>query len=127
MPFLVLAVWSRVWLGFYCIVPITNLVVWVFVNPRFFNKPASFDSWGSKAVLGERVYINDRSTMPLQHKQPILILNVLQTIAGLILVYGVWRLNLPHTLYGMALVYMTKMWFLDRMVWLYEDTKNRDL
>lgn len=33
---LVLAIWSRVWLGWWCLVPIAALVVWAVVNPRAF-------------------------------------------------------------------------------------------
>ncbi len=123
LPFLVLAVWSRVWIGWYCVVPISFLVIWIFLNPRLFGKPASFDRWGSRAVLGERFYINQHAAIPVQHKTVIQILNVLQTVSGLLLIYGLWELNKYHTFYGMALVYVSKMWFLDRMVWLYEDTK----
>jgi hypothetical protein len=35
-----------------------------------------------------------------------------------LLVFGVWP-----TLLGMVLVYCGKLWFLDRMVWLWEDTQ----
>lgn len=125
LPFLVLAVWSRAWIGWYCLIPISILVIWIIFNPRLFGKPASFDSWGSRAVLGERFYINEYSAIPVQHKPLILILirSVLQTISGLVLAVGLWELNKYNTLYGMALVYLSKMWFLDRMVWLYEDTR----
>ncbi|PWQ93445.1 DUF6653 family protein [Leucothrix arctica] len=124
LPFIVLAVWSRVWLGWYCLIPIVILVVWVVVNPRLFAKPTSFDNWGAKAVLGERVYITDKDAASLEkHKLPILILNGLQTIGGLILIYGLWDLNIYLTLHGMSFVYLAKMWFLDRMVWLYEDSQ----
>ncbi len=122
LPFIVLAVWSRVWLGWYCIIPTAMLIVWLVINPTLFRKPVSFDSWGARAVLGERIFTKRKERpIPSRHKTPILILTVLQTIGGLILIYGVWRLNIYLTLYGMTFVYLAKMCFLDRMVWLYED------
>jgi len=121
LPFLVLAIWSRIWIGWFCVIPITVLFIWIYINPRLFNKPDSYDSWGSKAVLGERIYTREGSTLSQQQRIPILILNILQTLSGLVLAYGLWKLNIYHTLYGMACVYLSKMWFLDRMVWLFED------
>lgn len=124
LPFIILAIWSRVWIGWYCLVPIVLLVVWIFVNPRLFPKPASFKSWGSRAVLGERVYTNQHAKpIPEHHKLPIKILNGLQTISGCILAYGLWDLHLHLTILGATSIYLSKMWFLDRMVWLYEETK----
>lgn len=126
LPFIVLAVWSRVWISWYCLIPITLLVIWVVINPRLFEKPSSFDSWGSKAVLGERIYMK-RSEFPLpeHHRMPITILTVLQSIGGGILIYGVWSLNVYLTAHGLTFVYLAKMWFLDRMVWLYDESESK--
>jgi len=127
LPFVVLAVWSRVWIGWYCLIPLSVLVFWIFVNPRLFNKPADFSNWGSRAVLGEQIYIERKKEQKLgAHKTPILILTVLQTVGGFILIYGLWRLNINSTVYGMSLVYLSKMWFLDRMVWLHENSQEND-
>ena len=123
LPFIVLAFWSRVWLGWYCLIPIVILLVWIMVNPKLFKKPANFNSWGAKAVLGERLYVKRKEqAIPSGHNTPITILTILQTIGGAVLIYGVWSLNLYLTVYGMTFVYLAKMWFLDRMVWLYEDS-----
>ncbi len=125
LPFIVLAVWSRVWIGWYCLVPLAVLIVWVIINPRLFAKPASYDNWGSKAVLGERIYVNDTGgCKQSRHKIAILVLTILQTVGGLILLYGVWKLDFQITLHGMSFIYLSKMWFLDRMVWLYEDMQE---
>lgn len=123
LPFIILAIWSRVWIGWYCLLPVSLLIIWVVLNPTLFSKPETFNSWGSRAVLGERAYLNN-SSLPDKHKLPIAILNVLQTIGGLLLIYGLWELNLYLTLHGATSVYLAKMWFLDRMVWLYEDVEH---
>ena len=39
-------------------------------------------------------------------------------------IYGVVRLQVWPTIFGIALAYVAKSWFLDRMVWLYEDMKE---
>lgn len=123
LPFIVLSIWSRVWIGWYCIIPISILVLWVWVNPTLFGKPNTYDSWGAKAVLGERVLMNRKDVpIPRGHMKVIVVLNALQFIGGAILIYGVWKLNIYLTIHGLTFVYLSKMWFLDRMVWLYEDS-----
>lgn len=125
LPFLVLSIWSRVWVGWYCLIPIGILIVWIVINPTLFPKPKNFSSWGAKAVLGERRFVNRKEdSIPDGHLTVILILNVLQSLSGIILIYGLWKLDLSFTLHGTVYVYLTKMWFLDRMVWLYESTTS---
>ncbi|WFB37258.1 hypothetical protein P3T73_05725 [Kiritimatiellota bacterium B12222] len=121
LPFIELAIWSRVWIGGYCLIPLFLLVLWLVINPTLFKAPKTFTSWGSKAVLGERMLLN-RSQVPIPpaHQRAITILNLLQTLSTGILAYGLWDLNLHLTLLGTTSLYFSKMWFLDRMVWLYE-------
>lgn len=122
LPFLILAIWSRVWIGAYCLIPIAILIIWIFLNPTLFNKPSSFDNWGSKSVFGERYWSErKKNTVPKHHNTPIFILTVLQTMGGILLMIGLWKLDLILTSIGTITVYMAKMWFLDRMVWIYED------
>jgi hypothetical protein len=125
LPFVVLSIWSRVWIGWYCLIPVSILILWIWINPTLFSKPKDYSSWGAKAVLGERVLMNRKEApIPESHSKVITILNVLQSVSGVILIYGLWRLNIELTLHGIAYVYLTKMWFLDRMVWLYESSTS---
>lgn len=125
LPFIILAIWSRVWIGWLCVIPVVLLVVWVVINSTLFKRPQSFQSWGSKAVLGERIYMR-RGDIPIpkHHLRLISVLNVLLALSGLILAIGLWKLNVYLTLHGMTAIYLSKMWFLDRMVWLYEETER---
>ena len=126
LPFIILSIWSRVWIGWYCVIPISILIFWVWINPTLFGKPNNYNSWGAKAVLGERVFMKRKEVpIPYGHKKIIVILNILQTIGGAILVYGIWSLDFYLTIHGTTFVYLSKMWFLDRMVWLYENSKAK--
>ena len=125
LPLLVLSIWSRIWIGWYCLIPFAILIVWIWLNPTLFSKPKEYSSWGSKAVLGERLFMKrSEAVIPKGHLKFIKILNVLQTLACVVLIYGVWALDLSFTLHGIIYVYLTKMWFLDRMVWLYESSQS---
>lgn len=128
LPFFIAAVWSRVWIGWYSLIPITLLVIWIKINPTLFKKPTHFNHWGSKAVLGEKYWSERKENpVPLHHNTPVLILTILQTIGGIGLIIGLWQLNLSLTIIGAVTTYMAKMWFLDRMVWVYEDMNNKQI
>ena len=124
-PLFALAIWSRVWLGWYCLVPIGAVILWTWLNPRAFGKPKTTKYWSSKAVFGERVWINRKEhPIPKHHSRAIIILNSI-TVSGLpFFIWGLHQLQVWPTLLGIVLVYVGKMWFLDRMVWLYEDMKK---
>ena len=90
-----------------------------------FRRPNSTDNWASKAVLGERVWLN-RTQVPVPTRHQVAP-NLLSGLSGLglsFLIWGLWELNVWPTVIGTVLVYTGKVWFLDRMVWLYEDMKE---
>ena len=125
LPALVVAVWSRVWIGPWAWGMTVLAILWIWVNPRIFRKPVSTDNWASKAVIGERVWINRKQIPVPEHHR--LVPNLLSGISGLgllFLIWGLWRLNIWPTALGAVLIYSSKVWFLDRMVWLYEDMKD---
>lgn len=122
---LVLAVWSRVWIGWWSLVPIGLLVVWTLYNPRAFPPPASTDNWASKAVLGERVWLNRKSvSIPDHHSRWALGLSIASSVALLPTIWGLYALDPWAAFLGAALASLFKVWFVDRMVWLYEDMKD---
>ena len=122
---LALAVWSRDWIGWWSLLPIALVAVWTVVNPTAFPPPRSLDHWASKAVLGERLWTS-RSSVPIptgQRRAP----NVLAAISALgvpVLVWGLVDLNVWMVLTGLAVQTMGKAWFMDRMVWLYDDMQR---
>jgi len=127
LPFLILAIWSRVWIDWYSLIPIILLIIWLKMNPTQFKNPKNLDNWGSKSVLGEK-YWSERKmkSVPKQHNTPVLILTILQAIGGIILIVGLWKLDISLIIIGTIIIYMAKMWFLDRMVWIFENMKNED-
>jgi hypothetical protein len=127
LPALILAIWSRAWLGWWSLVPVALAVLWMWMNPRIFPPPASTNNWASKAVLGERVALNrELIPVPEHHRRAAFVLNIIAGLGVPFIVWGLVKLALWPTLFGSALVYLGKLWFLDRMVWLYEDMKNAD-
>ena len=109
LPILVLAFWSRLWFGWWAVIPVALSLLWIWFNPRIFPAPRSLDHWTSKAVLGERVWL-DRDIVPVpDHHRTIP--NVLSAIAGigmLFIFWGVLMFEVWPTISGMIIVYFRK-------------------
>lgn len=128
LPVLILVAWSRVWLGWGALGPGVLALLWMWLNPRVFGPPEHMDHWASKAVLGERVWIHrDETPVPARHRLVPHVLNVVSGIGMLVVLWGVVCLSIWPTLLGAVLVYAGKLWFLDRMVWLYEDVEGENI
>ena len=126
LPILALAIWSRVWFGLYCLIPIGVVLAWTWLNPRAFRKPKTTKTWSSKAVFGERVWIRRKELpLPKHHLTAIVVLNCITTSGLPLFIWGLYELQLWPTVMGTVLVYFGNMWFLDRMVWIYEDMKDK--
>jgi hypothetical protein len=126
IPLMALAVWSRVWIGGWALVPFASLVIWTWLNPRIFPPPASTRNWASKGVLGERVWLaRDRHPIPDHHRRATILLSVLIFLGTPLLIWGLYALAIWPTLLGAVIIVLCKLWFVDRMVWLYEDMMDQ--
>ena len=125
LPLFVLVIWCRAWLGAWIVIPIFLLVVWTYVNPRAFPKPVTTKSWASQATFGERVWLN-RNTKPIpdHHARFAHILSGLSALSLIPMIYGLYAYEPVAASLGLILLIVSKFWFLDRMVWLYQDRKD---
>jgi hypothetical protein len=125
LPVLVVAVWSRLWLGWWALVPVAAALFWTWLNPRLFPAPRTFDHWASESVFGERVWLNrDAVPVPAHHRRAPNVLSAVGGIGVLFVAWGLIAFEPWPTLFGAALVYAGKLWFLDRMVWLWRDMRD---
>lgn len=126
LPIIVLSFWSRAWIGWWCLVPGVASLLWMFFNPVLFRKPKSTKNWASKSVLGERVFLNrDQVPIPERHRTPLHgLLNGLASVGLVLAIWSTVYYSIWGAVLGVALGYLGKSWFLDRMVWLYEDMKD---
>lgn len=123
-PFLILAFWSRAWIDLYFIIPVALILVWSWINPRVFRKQKLIDNWGSKGVLGEKIFVNHKNKkIPEHHVKAAYITTTITLIGVLILVYGLFVLDIWPTLLEGSIAILGKIWYIDRMVWLYENMK----
>jgi hypothetical protein len=135
-----LSVWSRVITGLpailvpiWCIKPMGRLslllmvcaLFWLWLNPRLFSIPSNTDNWASKVTFGERVWLN-RAEIPIpkHHSHWAILLSFTAAIGLLIAMVGAYQNMTLPTVAGGMISWFGKMWFCDRMVWLYEDMRS---
>jgi hypothetical protein len=127
LPLLALSIWSRDWIGWWCLLPIVLSLVFMMVNPLLFPKPRSTRNWASKGVFGERVW-SERTTVPVPPQftaGPLTATYAIQAVGAVVLVVGLVRLDVIETIAGMVILQAAKAWYIDRQVLLFEDMKNR--
>lgn len=126
LPLIALAVWSRIYIDAWAVVPLALALLWLWINPRLFSAPDDTNNWMTKGVFGERVWLNRKERpIPSHHVKAGFILNALSGLAAIPYIYGLIWLDAWATVLGTLLIMLTKLWFLDRMVWLYEDMSPR--
>ena len=126
-PLWFLALWSYVWLGWLSLVPILIMAVWTYLNPRVFPRPRTLDAWGSKGVLGERVWLA-RKEMPLPagFARAAFITSSLSGLFILCGFYGFITRDFWAAVLGWHAAVVAKIWFVDRMVWLWDVTADKE-
>lgn len=126
LPILLLAIWSHVWLGIWVVVPIALVMLWLWFNPRLFPPPASTDTWSAKVTFGERVSMNRKTVpVPSHHVKVAHILIGISAIGFIVAIVGAVMNDLLLTVSGGLVAWFAKMWFCDRMVWLFDDMKDK--
>jgi hypothetical protein len=129
-PFFILSFWSRKWIGWWCLIPIGIMSLWAFLNPRLFPKPVTTRRWVSRGVLGERAFTQERkkpgNILPHHHVKVANITTLIAGFGSIILIYGLITIQILPTLLGASIAFLGKMWYVDRMVWLFEDIKNME-
>lgn len=125
LPLFFLAIWSRKWLKWLALLPVGLVALWTWYNPRLFKKPSSTDNWMSKVTFGERVMANREKHPVPEHHTPVLKVARLITSTGMLFgIYGLVKLKVWPSFFGLVLTILGKSWYMDRMVWVYEEMKD---
>ncbi|MGW4080705.1 DUF6653 family protein [Streptomyces asiaticus] len=117
IPVFELAVWSRQWLGWWCLAAVLAVVVWLWLNVRLF-KPVEPTTWAARGIYGERLHVDGK--VPAEHKTTLnwLIASGLAGFALIVwglVVFNVWPLAL-----GTIVVVLAQLWRIDRYSLLFE-------
>lgn len=116
------AIWTYAWIGWWCLIPVGLVCLWLAVNPKAFPPPRSTDHWASKAVLGETFWADRKQVpVPVRHRVAPIVLTVINTLGLPFIAWGLVVLDPWIVLFGLAVHMAGKIWFLDRMALLYDD------
>ncbi|MEM8572487.1 MAG: DUF6653 family protein [Pseudomonadota bacterium] len=122
LPLLTAAIYWRDTLGWLTWPIVAALLVWTWLNPRMFPPPRSTDNWMSKAVMGERIWLaRHEIEVPLHYRRAIPIIFGFSLPGLPLIAMGLFHEEGWPVLLGLVLCLIGKFWFLDRMVWLYDD------
>ncbi|KUF09096.1 DUF6653 family protein [Pseudoponticoccus marisrubri] len=121
LPLICLSIWSRAWIGSWAWAALGLVALWLWLNPRVFPPPPRFDSWMSRGVMGEKVYLAHRAALPAHHRRAAALLAWLSLPGLLVMSWGLYVLAADLVILGAALAALPKFWFIDRMVWILED------
>jgi hypothetical protein len=127
LPLLTLVLWSRIWLGWWTLVLVALVLLWTWWNPRTFSEPASLDNWMSQGVLGERVWLNRKNIPISKHFERVASILSFVSLFGLLpYIWGLVQLEIWPTILSLTMTMGAKLWFIDRMVWLFADMQDQN-
>ena len=116
------AIWSRVWIGWWSLIPVAAVAVWTLINPRVFPPARSIDTWASRGVLGEEYWSARRRTpISAHHRVAPIVLGGMSAAGVPFWAWGLIVLDTWITAFGLAVQMLCKVWFIDRMALLYDD------
>ena len=121
IPPLIVAVWSRVWIGWWCLVPLALVMVWLWFNPRVFPPVTRPVAWASKGIYGEAIWARQRAAVPPRHRTAFRLIAIPGVVGIAMVAWGLVALDVWPTVFGATLVVLAQLWRIDRLVWMYEE------
>jgi hypothetical protein len=124
IPAMILAIWSRVWIGWWALLPVAGMIVWLWLNPRIFPAVTTPRSWAAKGIYGEKLWLLEPSSVPPTYRAVLRWLIVPGLSGAVLLAWGLVQLLVWPTIFGATLVILAQLWRIDRLGLLFEQTKG---
>ena len=123
IPLMILAIWSRVWLGWWCLAPVEAVVVWLWLNPHVFHPVETPTSWAAKGIYGEKIWLKERGRVPADLRAVLRLLAVVAAVGFANLAVGLITLMVWPTVFGASLIVLGQLWRIDRLGLFFEDQR----
>ncbi|MFD7659490.1 DUF6653 family protein [Actinosynnema sp. NPDC059797] len=120
IPALLVAVWSRTWIGWWSLLPIGAVVAWLFANPRVFPPVRTPESWAARGIFGERAWLRDRDLVPPDHRAVLRLLVVVGLAGFGLTAWGLVALEAWPAVFGSTVLVLAQLWRIDRFTRLWE-------
>jgi hypothetical protein len=124
IPAMLLAIWSRTWIGWWCLVPIAVVIGWLWVNPHAFKAVEHPTSWAARGIYGEKLWLHNRELVPSGHKAVLRFLIGVGSVGFALLIWGLVALDGWQTLFGATLIVLGQLWRIDRFGMLYAEISD---
>jgi hypothetical protein len=121
IPPLLLSVWSRTWIGWWCFVPLAFVCAWLWLNPRVFAPVNVPTAWASKGIYGEQIWATEPERVPAHHRRAFRLVAVPGVVGMALVVWGLVALDAWPAVAGAGLVVLAQLWRIDRLVWMYDE------
>ncbi|SEG77655.1 hypothetical protein SAMN05444920_104514 [Nonomuraea solani] len=119
IPLMIGAIWSREWLGWWALVPVALVVVWLALNPHVFPPIERPESWTARGIYGEKMWLRDRSLISDDHRNVQRLLIGVGSAGFALLGWGLVALEPWPTVFGATLITLGQLWRIDRLGLLY--------
>ncbi|MGW3349733.1 DUF6653 family protein [Nonomuraea rubra] len=119
IPLMIVAIWSREWIGWWALVPVGLVVVWLALNPHVFPAIERPGSWTARGIYGEKLWLRDRSLVTGDHRHVQRLLVGIGSAGFVLLAWGLIALEPWPTVFGATLVTVGQLWRIDRLGQLY--------
>lgn len=124
VPAMILAVWSRAWIGWWALGPVAGVLAWLWINPRAFAPVGPDRGWAARGIYGERWWLENRRRAHEDYRSLLRWLIALGLAGFVALIWGLVALRAWPTLYGATLLIIAQLWRIDRMGLLYEESQR---
>jgi hypothetical protein len=120
IPAMILAIWSRAWIGWWALMPVAGVLIWLGLNPHVFPAVTEPHSWAAKGIYGEKLWLHEPSSVP-HGLRAVLRWLLIPALAGVVLViWGLVQLQLWPTILGATLIVLAQLWRIHRLGLFYE-------
>ncbi len=122
IPAMLLAIWSRTWIGWWALLPVAVVAGWLWVNPHAFAPVSLPRSWAAKGIYGEQLWLNEKAKVPASYRGILRLLVGVGSVGFVLVIWGLVQLLVWPTVFGATLVVMAQLWRIDRMGQLYDES-----
>lgn len=124
IPAMILAIWSRAWIGWWALLPVLLVIVWLLLNPHVFAPIDQPKGWAAKGIYGERLWFEGRRSLPAGHRTVLRWLAIPAVAGFALLALGLVRLQPWPTAFGATLIILAQLWRIDRLGLLHDEIER---
>ncbi|MFI5660913.1 DUF6653 family protein [Streptomyces sp. NPDC051684] len=118
VPAFELAIWSRTWIGWWSLVGVAVVLVWLFsLNVRMFG-PVEPVCWSARGIYGEQLHVTGQA--PAEHKAVLNYLMATGLVGFALIAWGLAALQAWPLVLGTMMVVLAQLWRIDRYGLLFQ-------